>query len=59
MGAANRGGGWIFDMGVGYCETAMADLRHSRWSKQTTNYFKQVFHYKYNCILSQIRTDQL
>ena len=33
-GIANRGGGWIFDIGVGCFETAVADLTHSKRSKQ-------------------------
>ena len=28
IGIANRGGGWIFDVGVDYFETAIADLRN-------------------------------
>ena len=34
MGVANGDGGYIFDMRVGFFETAIADLRHSQKSKQ-------------------------
>ena len=40
MGVANRGGGWIFDAGLGYLETAIADLRHSHSSKQAIKVIK-------------------
>ena len=59
MGVRSRGRGSIFDVGVGFCETATADLRHSQWSKEAikllvTNHLKEGFHYKcdFNLLVS-------